>query len=84
MVGAYLGGRLTGMGALKQMDYAEIKRMFVEPEQRGKGIAKDSNNLGEIASTNGSTLYASGSKHTAYGFIPVWVITALNSLAIIR
>ncbi len=69
MVGAYLGGRLTGMGALKQMDgYAEIKRMFVEPEQRGKGIAeKILTTLEEIASTNGNTIVRleTGSKHTA-------------------
>ncbi len=69
MVGAYLGGRLTGMGALKQMDgYAEVKRMFVDSEQRGKGIAeKILQALEEIAAKNGNSIVRleTGSKHTA-------------------
>ncbi len=69
MVGAYLDGRLTGMGALKQMEgYAEVKRMFVEPEQRGKGLAeKILKTLEEIAVKNGNSIVRleTGSKHTA-------------------
>ncbi len=69
MVGAYFDGRLTGMGALKQMEgYAEVKRMFVEPEQRGKGLAeKILKTLEEIAVKNGNSIVRleTGSKHTA-------------------
>ncbi len=69
MVGAYLGGRLTGIGALKQMDgYAEVKRMFVEDDYRGKGIAeKILTALEEIAAKNGNHLarLETGSRHTA-------------------
>ncbi len=69
MVGAYLDGRLTGMGALKQMEgYAEVKRMFVEPELRGKGLAeKILKTLEEIAVKNGNSIVRleTGSKHTA-------------------
>lgn len=69
MVGAYLGGRLTGMGVLKQMDgFAEVKRMFVEPEQRGKGIAeKILKELEDIAANNGNSIVRleTGCKHTA-------------------
>jgi GNAT superfamily N-acetyltransferase len=37
----YAGGQAVGCGAFKpyEGDVAEIKRMFVLPEQRGKGIA---------------------------------------------
>jgi GNAT superfamily N-acetyltransferase len=37
----YDGGQAVGCGAFKayEADVAEIKRMFVVPEQRGKGIA---------------------------------------------
>lgn len=37
----YEGGQAVGCGAFKpyEEDVAEIKRMFVMPEQRGKGIA---------------------------------------------
>lgn len=41
MIGAYVGTTLCGMGAVKYFaDYGEIKRMFVEPTYRGKGISK--------------------------------------------
>jgi putative acetyltransferase len=69
MVGAYLGGRLTGIGALKQMNgYAEVKRMFVEQEHRGKGIAeKVLTSLEEMAVKKGNHLVRleTGSRHTA-------------------
>jgi putative acetyltransferase len=36
-------GRAVGCGALRRLDdtSAEVKRMYVEPELRGRGIAKD-------------------------------------------
>jgi putative acetyltransferase len=38
--GAFLDGRLVGTGAVKKLEgYGEIKRMFVLPECRGKGLA---------------------------------------------
>ena len=41
-VGVYDEGRLVGCGAVKIMDgaYGEVKRLFVKPECRGKGIAR--------------------------------------------
>jgi putative acetyltransferase len=41
-VGAYEDGVLLGCGAVKIMDggYGEIKRMYVPPKARGRGIAK--------------------------------------------
>jgi putative acetyltransferase len=40
MLGAYADDRLVGMGAVKLFDgYAEIKRMFVEEDFRGFGVA---------------------------------------------
>jgi putative acetyltransferase len=41
MLGAYKDSLLVGIGAVKLfgMDYGEIKRMFVRPEWRGKGVA---------------------------------------------
>lgn len=41
VVVAYIGGEAVGCGAFKRYsgDAAEIKRMFVRPEQRGKRIA---------------------------------------------
>jgi putative acetyltransferase len=39
-VGAYMAEKLVGIGAVKRFkDYGELKRMFVLPEERGKGIA---------------------------------------------
>jgi putative acetyltransferase len=41
MLGAYQEEVLVGIGAVKIMNgYAEIKRMYVEENQRGKGIAE--------------------------------------------
>jgi GNAT superfamily N-acetyltransferase len=39
---AYLDGKAVGCGAIKEYEkgVAEIKRMFVKPELRGRGIAK--------------------------------------------
>jgi putative acetyltransferase len=39
---ARLDGRAVGCGALRRLDdtSAEVKRMYVEPELRGRGIAK--------------------------------------------
>lgn len=41
-VGAYLGNKLVGCGALKMVDgiYAEIKRMYVAEECRQRGIGQ--------------------------------------------
>ena len=41
VVVAYLDGRAVGCGAIKPLEERamEVKRMFVSPEQRGKGIA---------------------------------------------
>ncbi|MFT5260243.1 MAG: putative acetyltransferase [Saprospiraceae bacterium] len=42
--GVYDGDSLCAIGAVKAMhndgDYGEIKRVFVSPDQRGKGLAK--------------------------------------------
>jgi putative acetyltransferase len=42
--GAFLGSELVGCGALKRMDddapYGEVKRVFVDPSVRGRGIAR--------------------------------------------
>jgi putative acetyltransferase len=40
---ARAGGRAVGCGALRRLDEAsaEVKRMYVEPELRGQGIAKE-------------------------------------------
>lgn len=41
VVGAYLRGMLVGIGAIKLLkDFAEVKRMFVDPIFRGLGISK--------------------------------------------
>lgn len=42
VVVAYEDGEAVGCGAIKEYEkgVAEIKRMFVRPEQRGRGIAK--------------------------------------------
>jgi putative acetyltransferase len=41
MIGAYSSGKLIGIGAVKLLsDYAEIKRMYVEEEFRGRAIAE--------------------------------------------
>jgi putative acetyltransferase len=39
-VGAYVDDRLVGCGAVKRMagGYGEIKRMYVSPDARGKGV----------------------------------------------
>lgn len=40
MVGAFHGDEILGMGAVKLLDdYAEIKRMYISPQARGKGMA---------------------------------------------
>lgn len=41
-VGAFLSERLVGIGAAKNIEsrYGEIKRMFVDPEARGQGVAR--------------------------------------------
>ncbi len=42
MIGAFIEGSLSGMGAIKFMSgYGEITRMFVADEFRGKGVAKE-------------------------------------------
>ncbi len=43
VVVAYAGGEAVGCGAIKEYaeDVAEIKRMYVRAEQRGRGIAKN-------------------------------------------
>jgi putative acetyltransferase len=40
---ARAGGRAVGCGALRRLDEAtaEVKRMYVEPDLRGQGIAKE-------------------------------------------
>jgi putative acetyltransferase len=40
---ARAGGRAVGCGAIRRLDEAtaEVKRMYVEPELRGQGIAKE-------------------------------------------
>ena len=40
---ARVDGRAVGCGALRKLDNktAEVKRMFVAPDQRGKGVAKE-------------------------------------------
>jgi putative acetyltransferase len=40
---ARVGGRAVGCGAVRLLDPAtvEVKRMYVEPEQRGRGVAKE-------------------------------------------
>ena len=41
VIGAYNHLELWGMGAIKFFDdYSEIKRMFVPPKYRGKGVAR--------------------------------------------
>lgn len=41
MLGAFSGKILVGIGAIKlKDDYAQIKRMFIEPDFRSQGIAK--------------------------------------------
>lgn len=42
VVVAYLGGEAVGCGAIKEFEEgaAEVKRMFVRPERRGRGVAK--------------------------------------------
>ena len=41
MLGAFLGDKLIGIGAIKKFDsYAEIKRMYVTETHRRKGIAE--------------------------------------------
>jgi putative acetyltransferase len=40
MLGAFQGNEILGMGAVKLLDnYAEIKRMYISQEARGKGMA---------------------------------------------
>lgn len=40
-VGAFENGSAIGCGAVKLMDgYAEIKRIYINPKQRGKGLGK--------------------------------------------
>jgi putative acetyltransferase len=41
LVGAYLAGRLVGIGGLELQDenIAELKRFYVIPEHRGRGVA---------------------------------------------
>jgi putative acetyltransferase len=41
MVGAYIDNQLIGIGAVKLFaEYAELKRMYLDENQRGKGIAE--------------------------------------------
>jgi putative acetyltransferase len=41
MIGAYAGNNLAGIGGIKLLrDHAEVKRMFVEENYRGLGIAE--------------------------------------------
>ena len=42
VVVAYLDGEAVGCGAIKEYETgaAEVKRMFVRPERRGRGVAK--------------------------------------------
>jgi putative acetyltransferase len=43
-IGAFIDGVLVGCGAIKRMqddgDYGEIKRVFVDPALRGRGLAR--------------------------------------------
>jgi putative acetyltransferase len=55
----YLDGALAGCGGLKMFegDYAEVKRMFVRPVHRGKGLGKAMlNHLADYARNNGVNL----------------------------
>lgn len=41
MLGAEMDGRVVAVGALKlKQDYAEMKRVFVDPQYRGRGLAQ--------------------------------------------
>ncbi|MFT6067925.1 MAG: putative acetyltransferase [Bacteriovoracaceae bacterium] len=41
ILGLYSGDELKGMGALmKKTDYAEVKRVYIDSSQRGKGYSK--------------------------------------------
>ena len=40
-LGAFEGDRPVGCGAIKLLgDYAEIKRIFIDPDHRGKGVGR--------------------------------------------
>ncbi|HEX7296466.1 MAG TPA: GNAT family N-acetyltransferase [Pyrinomonadaceae bacterium] len=55
----YCDGDLAGCGGVKMFDgeYAEVKRMFVRPVHRGKGLGKAMlNRLAEYAHSNGVNL----------------------------
>lgn len=41
MMGAFVDGKLVGIGAVKVFDdYGEMKRFYVKPEFRGQGLAR--------------------------------------------
>ena len=41
LIAAYSGDEICGIGSVKLIDdYGEIKRVYVPPSQRGKGIAQ--------------------------------------------
>ncbi|MDB9519371.1 GNAT family N-acetyltransferase [Roseofilum reptotaenium CS-1145] len=49
MMGAFMDGKLVGIGAVKVFDdYGEMKRFYVKPEFRGQGLARML--MGEIES----------------------------------
>ena len=55
----YCDGELAGCGGVKMFDgeYGEVKRMFVRPVHRGKGLGKAMlNRLAEYAHSNGVNL----------------------------
>jgi putative acetyltransferase len=54
----YYEGRLAGCGGVKMFDdYGEVKRMFVRPIHRGRGLGKAMlNRLAEYAQNNGATV----------------------------
>jgi len=55
---SYYEGQLAGCGGVKMFDdYGEVKRMFVRPMHRGKGLGKAMlNRLAEYAQSNGAKL----------------------------
>jgi len=52
----YFEGQLAGCGGVKMLDdYGEVKRMFVRPIHRGRGLGKAMlNRLAEYAQSNGA------------------------------
>jgi putative acetyltransferase len=69
MLGAFSGETLAGIGAIKLFErYAEIKRMYIEEEYRGAGIAQlILTSLEQYAKEKGKNKVCleTGSKHAA-------------------